>query len=188
MDVGWSRLSDMNVHEGKLLGCSYNQNCVGVWVVDLSVLLSPYPIFNSFIPYSPPTHFRRYCQRTEPCNTGDAAQSNGQAEKKSGSGRDSVVLNDNNSKTTIPGKLSVSQNVDPLLKETKSLGRLSVTQNSDPSTKETKAVGRSSTSHSSDSKPLGRLSVSQNSDVAKESRTLSCMLLVFFFSIYISAG
>ncbi|WZZ01020.1 hypothetical protein YC2023_073348 [Brassica napus] len=147
VDVGWSRLSDMNVHEGKLLGCSYNQNCVGVWVVDLS--------------------------RTEPCNTGDAAQSNGQAEKKSGSGRDSVVLNDNNSKTTIPGKLSVSQNVDPLLKETKSLGRLSVTQNSDPSTKETKAVGRSSTSHSSDSKPLGRLSVSQNSDVAKESRTLS---------------
>ncbi|KAG2244676.1 hypothetical protein Bca52824_093478 [Brassica carinata] len=108
VDVGWSRLSDMNVHEGKLLGCSYNQNCVGVWVVDLS--------------------------RTEPCNTGDAAQSNGQAEKKSGSGRDSVVLNDNNSKT-IPGKLSVSQNVDPLLKETKSLGRLSVTQNSDPSTK-----------------------------------------------------
>nr|VDC67830.1 unnamed protein product [Brassica rapa] len=147
VDVGWSRLSDMNVHEGKLLGCSYNQNCVGVWVVDLS--------------------------RTEPCNTGDAAQSNGQPEKKSGSGRDSVVLNDNNSKTTIPGKLSVSQNVDPLLKETKSLGRLSVTQNSDPSTKETKAVGRSSTSHSSESKPLGRLSVSQNSDVAKESRTLS---------------
>ncbi|CAH8365073.1 unnamed protein product [Eruca vesicaria subsp. sativa] len=147
VDVGWSRLSDMNVHEGKLLGCSYNQNCVGVWVVDLS--------------------------RTEPCNTGDAAQSNGQPEKKSGP----VVLNDNNSKT-IPGKLSVSQNVDPLLKETKSLGRLSVTQNSDPPTKETKAVGRSSTSQSSDSlmkesKPLGRLSVSQNSDGAKESRTSS---------------
>ncbi|XP_018484248.1 katanin p80 WD40 repeat-containing subunit B1 homolog KTN80.4 [Raphanus sativus] len=152
VDVGWSRLSDMNVHEGKLLGCSYNQNCVGVWVVDLS--------------------------RTEPGNTGDTAQSNGQAEKRSGSGRDSVVLNDNNSKT-IPGKLSVSLNVDPLLKETKSLGRLSVTQNSDPSTKETKTVGRSSTSQSSESlmkessKPLGRLSVSQNSDVAKESRTSS---------------
>ncbi|CAD5331169.1 unnamed protein product [Arabidopsis thaliana] len=27
VDVGWSNLSDMNVHEGKLLGCSYNQNC-----------------------------------------------------------------------------------------------------------------------------------------------------------------
>lgn len=37
VDVGWSRLSDMNIHEGKLLGCSYNQSCVGVWVVDLSV-------------------------------------------------------------------------------------------------------------------------------------------------------
>ncbi|KAJ0248707.1 Katanin p80 WD40 repeat-containing subunit B1 [Hirschfeldia incana] len=153
VDVGWSRLSDMNVHEGKLLGCSYNQNCVGVWVVDLS--------------------------RTEPCNTGDTAQTNGQPEKKSGSGRDPVVLSDNNTKT-IQGKLSVSQNVDPLLKETKSLGRLSVTHNSDPSTKETKAVGRSSTSQSSDSltkepsKPLpGRLSVSQNSDAAKESRTSS---------------
>lgn len=37
VDVGWSRLSDLNVHEGKLLGCSYNQSCVGVWVVDISV-------------------------------------------------------------------------------------------------------------------------------------------------------
>ncbi|KAI7994536.1 hypothetical protein LOK49_LG11G00038 [Camellia lanceoleosa] len=38
VDVGWSRLSDLNIHEGKLLGCSYNQSCVGVWVVDLSFL------------------------------------------------------------------------------------------------------------------------------------------------------
>lgn len=37
VDVGWSRLSDLNFHEGKLLGCSYNQSCVGVWVVDISV-------------------------------------------------------------------------------------------------------------------------------------------------------
>ena len=37
VDVGWSRLSDLNIHEEKLLGCSYNQSCVGVWVVDLSV-------------------------------------------------------------------------------------------------------------------------------------------------------
>jgi katanin p80 WD40 repeat-containing subunit B1 len=151
VDVGWSRLSDMNVHEGKLLGCSYNQSCVGVWVVDLS--------------------------RTEPCMAGDTAQSNGHPEKRSCSGRDPVVLNDNNSKTVL-GKLSVSQNVDPLLKETKSLGRLSVSQNSDPSTKETKSIGRSSTSQNSESsmkesKPLGRLSVSQNSDVSKESRTFS---------------
>lgn len=40
MDVGWSRLSDLNVHEGKLLGCSYNQSCVGVWVVDISVIVT----------------------------------------------------------------------------------------------------------------------------------------------------
>ncbi|KAK7302763.1 hypothetical protein RJT34_13659 [Clitoria ternatea] len=37
VDVGWSRLSDLNVHEGILLGCSYNQSRVGVWVVDISV-------------------------------------------------------------------------------------------------------------------------------------------------------
>lgn len=36
IDVGWSKLADLNIHEGKLLGCSYNQSCVGIWVVDLS--------------------------------------------------------------------------------------------------------------------------------------------------------
>jgi hypothetical protein len=46
VDVGWSRLSDLNVHEGKLLGCSYNQSCVGVWVVDILVLLK----LSSFLP------------------------------------------------------------------------------------------------------------------------------------------
>lgn len=35
VDVGWSILADLNVQEGKLLGCSYNQSCVGIWVVDL---------------------------------------------------------------------------------------------------------------------------------------------------------
>ncbi|KAK1264829.1 hypothetical protein QJS04_geneDACA017909 [Acorus gramineus] len=35
VDVGWSRLSDLNIHEGKLLGCSHNQSGVGVWVVDI---------------------------------------------------------------------------------------------------------------------------------------------------------
>lgn len=39
VDVGWSKLSDLNMHEGKLLGCSYNQSCVGVWVVDVSVII-----------------------------------------------------------------------------------------------------------------------------------------------------
>lgn len=43
IDVGWSKLSDLNIHEGKLLGCSYNQSCVGVWVVDIS-RLEPYSV------------------------------------------------------------------------------------------------------------------------------------------------
>lgn len=43
VDVGWSKLSDLNMHEGKLLGCSYNQSCVGVWVVDIS-RIEPYNV------------------------------------------------------------------------------------------------------------------------------------------------
>mgnify|MGYP002775826537 FL=1 len=48
VDVGWSKLGDLNIHEGKLLGCSYNQSCVGIWVVDLSVNISnvPYAYFH----------------------------------------------------------------------------------------------------------------------------------------------
>ncbi|KAL6883549.1 hypothetical protein ACP4OV_010963 [Aristida adscensionis] len=36
VDVGWSTLADLTVDGGKLLGCSYNQSCVGIWVVDLT--------------------------------------------------------------------------------------------------------------------------------------------------------
>ncbi|KAF8409333.1 hypothetical protein HHK36_005408 [Tetracentron sinense] len=36
VDMGWSTLGDLCIHEGKLLGCSYHQNCVGVWVADIS--------------------------------------------------------------------------------------------------------------------------------------------------------
>ncbi|XP_028947769.1 katanin p80 WD40 repeat-containing subunit B1 homolog KTN80.3 isoform X3 [Malus domestica] len=46
VEVGWSRLSDLTVHEGKLLGCSYNQSCVGVWVVDI-LRIEPYAIGNA---------------------------------------------------------------------------------------------------------------------------------------------
>ncbi|RZR95907.1 hypothetical protein BHM03_00024823, partial [Ensete ventricosum] len=64
VDVGWSRLSDMNIHEGKLLGCSYNQSCVGVWVVDLSwcmlsILMYSQATHRSYVPSLPginPTH------------------------------------------------------------------------------------------------------------------------------------
>ncbi|XP_057962663.1 katanin p80 WD40 repeat-containing subunit B1 homolog KTN80.4 [Malania oleifera] len=108
VDVGWSRLSDLNIHEGKLLGCSYNQSCVGVWVVDIS--------------------------RIEPYAIGNAARINGQPETKSVS---SGVLTENTTKATI-GRLSISENSDPAVKETKSQGRLSVSQHSDPVVKDSK--------------------------------------------------
>ncbi|KAA3468016.1 katanin p80 WD40 repeat-containing subunit B1-like protein isoform X1 [Gossypium australe] len=112
VDVGWSRLSDLNVHEGKLLGCSYNQSCVGVWVVDIS--------------------------RIEPYAVGNAKRVNGHSEPKSHSGGNLSVLNENTTKASM-GRLPVSQNPDPLVKETKSLGRLSISQNSDPA-KESKST------------------------------------------------
>ncbi|TYI37271.1 hypothetical protein ES332_A03G200700v1 [Gossypium tomentosum] len=113
VDVGWSKLSDLNIHEGKLLGCSYNQSCVGVWVVDIS--------------------------RIEPYAVGNANRVTGHSEPKSSSGGNLSVLNENTAKPSM-GRFSVSQNPDPLVKETKSLGRLSVSQNSDPA-KESKTPG-----------------------------------------------
>lgn len=55
VDVGWSKLSDLNVHEGKLLGCSYNQSCVGVWVVDITVFFMFFFLLALlfFFPYNP---------------------------------------------------------------------------------------------------------------------------------------
>ncbi|MBA0556877.1 hypothetical protein Golob_026946, partial [Gossypium lobatum] len=113
VDVGWSKLSDLNIHEGKLLGCSYNQSCVGVWVVDIS--------------------------RIEPYAVGNANRVNGHSDPKSSSGGNLSVLNENTAKPSM-GRFSVSQNPDHLVKETKSLGRLSVSQNSDPA-KESKTPG-----------------------------------------------
>ncbi|TVU02384.1 hypothetical protein EJB05_52118 [Eragrostis curvula] len=43
VDLGWSTLSDLTVDDGKLLGCSFNQSCVGVWVVDL-MRTEPYAV------------------------------------------------------------------------------------------------------------------------------------------------
>ncbi|XP_050223134.1 katanin p80 WD40 repeat-containing subunit B1 homolog KTN80.3-like isoform X2 [Mercurialis annua] len=108
VDVGWSKLSDLNVHEGKLLGCSYNQSCVGVWVVDIS--------------------------RIEPNCPGNVSRFNGYSESKPGLNANQAILIDSTAKTNI-GRLSASQNSETLPKETKSLGRLSVSQNSDKESK-----------------------------------------------------
>ncbi|OMO93691.1 hypothetical protein CCACVL1_06383 [Corchorus capsularis] len=90
VDVEWSKLSDFNVHEGKLLGCSCDQSCVGVWVVDISCI--------------------------EPYAVGNGNRVNGRSEAKSSSGGDLSVLNEITTKATM-GRFSVSQNPDPLVKE-----------------------------------------------------------------------
>ncbi|XP_042417942.1 katanin p80 WD40 repeat-containing subunit B1 homolog KTN80.3-like isoform X2 [Zingiber officinale] len=92
VDVGWSRLSDMNIHEGKLLGCSYNQSCVGVWVVDLS--------------------------RIEPYANGAAAKLNGEA--KSTPSGNLTMQTESNIKSNMV-KLSLSQSSESNPKETKSV-------------------------------------------------------------------
>ncbi|KAM7271866.1 hypothetical protein ACFE04_031080 [Oxalis oulophora] len=113
VDVGWSKLADLNVHEGKLIGCSFNQSCVGVWVVDIS--------------------------QTESNAIGNATRFNVQSESKSYSAENLSLLNENSVKASL-GRLSVSQNSDPpLVKETKSLGRSMVSQNSE-SVKESKVT------------------------------------------------
>ncbi|KAI4365110.1 hypothetical protein MLD38_021128 [Melastoma candidum] len=41
VDMGWSSLGDLCIHEGKLVGCSYYQNSVGVWAAD-TTLIEPF--------------------------------------------------------------------------------------------------------------------------------------------------
>ncbi|EOY28358.1 Transducin/WD40 repeat-like superfamily protein isoform 4 [Theobroma cacao] len=36
VDMGWSTLGDLCINEGKLLGCSFYRNSVGVWVADVA--------------------------------------------------------------------------------------------------------------------------------------------------------
>ncbi|TKW23886.1 hypothetical protein SEVIR_3G016300v4 [Setaria viridis] len=114
VDVGWSRLADLNVHEGKLLGCSFNQSCVGIWVVDLT--------------------------RLEPYATGTSTKLNGHSELKTVSSGTMPLQNDSGSKANI-GRSSLLQNSENNLKA--SSGRLSVSQNSDSALKETKSTASS---------------------------------------------
>ncbi|AQK47263.1 Katanin p80 WD40 repeat-containing subunit B1-like protein, partial [Zea mays] len=111
VDVGWSRLADLNVHEGKLLGCSFNQSCVGIWVVDLT--------------------------RLESYATGTSTKLNGHSELKTVSSGTMPLQNDSGSRANI-GQSSVLQSSENNLKA--SSGRLSVSQNSDSAPKETKST------------------------------------------------
>lgn len=38
LDMGWSTLGDLCINDGKLLGCSYYQNSVAVWVADTTLI------------------------------------------------------------------------------------------------------------------------------------------------------
>lgn len=38
VDMGWSVLGDLCIHDGNLMGCSYYRNSVAVWAADISVL------------------------------------------------------------------------------------------------------------------------------------------------------
>ncbi|CAM0883332.1 unnamed protein product [Alopecurus aequalis] len=43
VDMGWNNLADLSIYEGKLLGCSYHERRVGVWLADIS-LIAPYAL------------------------------------------------------------------------------------------------------------------------------------------------
>ncbi|KAL9234095.1 hypothetical protein vseg_009003 [Gypsophila vaccaria] len=36
IDMGWSTLGDLCINQGKLIGCSYYRNSIGVWIADVS--------------------------------------------------------------------------------------------------------------------------------------------------------
>ncbi|KAJ8562926.1 hypothetical protein K7X08_031378 [Anisodus acutangulus] len=103
VDIGWSTLSDLSIHEGKLLGCSYNQSCVGVWVVDISCL--------------------------EPYTMDSTTRSNGHSVVKSNL-RANLSTPAEDGTDASSGRLLTSQNSD-LVKESKSFGRLSLSNNMD---------------------------------------------------------
>ncbi|KAJ6377113.1 hypothetical protein OIU76_026142 [Salix suchowensis] len=47
VDMGWSTLGDLCIQDGKLLGCSFYRNSVGIWVGDISCI-EPYG--DGFVP------------------------------------------------------------------------------------------------------------------------------------------
>ncbi|KAH9331037.1 hypothetical protein KI387_003145, partial [Taxus chinensis] len=93
VDVGWSKLADLSIHKEKLLGCSYNQSCVGVWVVDIS--------------------------RVEPHSGANVSRTNNLGEGKlSSSSHQYVQQSDRNLKTSA-ARLSLSQSSESGIKEPK---------------------------------------------------------------------
>lgn len=99
----------------------------------ISVVLILYLDLNYCVIYN----IYRISQRIEPYAIGSATRLNGHPESKATSGENLSVLTENTSKRSF-GRLSVSQNSDPLVKEAKPLERLSISQNSDPAVEDSK--------------------------------------------------
>ena len=68
VDVGWSKISDLSLHENKLIGCSFHQTFVGVWVVDLT-RVAPFgsaPVDRASLNSSPQTELVNRLSRPKP--------------------------------------------------------------------------------------------------------------------------
>ena len=75
VDVGWSKISDLSLHENKLIGCSFHQTFVGVWVVDLT-RVAPFgsaPVDRSSVNSSPQAELVNRLSRPKP-TTAEARQ------------------------------------------------------------------------------------------------------------------
>ncbi|KAA8519844.1 hypothetical protein F0562_014066 [Nyssa sinensis] len=96
VDMGWSTLGDLCIHDGKLLGCSYYQNSVGVWVADISVVAFILFFFlhaiiieycfslhlpSHFLPLKI-FHMPYFCQLIEPYKAGFVPEQNSHSEHK----------------------------------------------------------------------------------------------------------
>lgn len=90
--------------------------------------------------YSTDICFITFCpsQRIEPYTVGNRTLLNSNPELKLNSSGILPKLAENSSKISL-GRLSISQDSDPISKDPKSLGRLSASQNSDHVTKESKS-------------------------------------------------
>ena len=69
--MGWSTLGDMCINENKFVGCSYYRNSVGIWVSDISVLIT---LVHKFFGKMVLEHFETVCayllQKLEPYGAG----------------------------------------------------------------------------------------------------------------------
>nr|XP_010933308.1 katanin p80 WD40 repeat-containing subunit B1 homolog isoform X2 [Elaeis guineensis] len=164
VDGGWSRLSDLNVHEGKLIGCSYNQSCVGVWVADISRIE----------PYARSSAARSNGHSGSESNAGSIQSLKTISSIKTAMGRSSASQTSVNSIKTSTGRLSVSQNSQTIAEETKPLTSNSATTPDATVLKRSSSKSHGTTNlqtlNKSDLVPVIVPSTSSRADLAADSR------------------